>query len=58
MSSRTSPTAACATVLDDWSAVETSIYAIYPSSRHLVAKVRAFVDFLVEELATRPGHER
>jgi DNA-binding transcriptional LysR family regulator len=38
------------TVLDDWSAVELSVYAVYPSRRHLVPKVRAFVDFLVEEL--------
>ncbi|HET8728611.1 MAG TPA: LysR substrate-binding domain-containing protein [Alphaproteobacteria bacterium] len=38
------------TVLDDWSAVETSVYAVYPSRRHVVAKVRAFLDFLLEEL--------
>ncbi len=38
------------TVLNDWSMVETSIYAVYPSRRYLVAKVRAFLDFLVEEL--------
>jgi DNA-binding transcriptional LysR family regulator len=38
------------TVLDDWSAVELSVYAVYPSRRHVVPKVRAFVDFLVEEL--------
>ncbi|QCI64813.1 LysR family transcriptional regulator [Phreatobacter stygius] len=38
------------TVLDDWSAVETSIYAVYPSRRHVDAKLRAFLDFLVEEL--------
>ncbi len=38
------------TVLDDWSAVETSVYAIYPSRHYLVAKTRAFLDFLVEEL--------
>lgn len=38
------------TVLNDWSAVKLSVYAIYPSRRHVVPKVRAFVDFLVEEL--------
>ncbi|MFP3920887.1 MAG: LysR substrate-binding domain-containing protein [Dichotomicrobium sp.] len=38
------------TVLDDWATVETSVYAVYPSRRHVVAKVRAFLDFLVEEL--------
>lgn len=39
-------------VLDAWSAVELSVYAVYPSRRHLVAKLRAFIDFLVEELGT------
>ena len=42
------------TVLDDWSPVETSVYAVYPSRRHVVAKVRAFLDFLVEELGEGP----
>lgn len=41
------------TVLDDWSMVETAIYAVYPSNRYIDANVRAFVDFLVEELAVR-----
>lgn len=40
------------TVLDDWSAVETSIFAVYPSRRHVVAKVRAFLDFLISALGT------
>ncbi|WP_342237043.1 LysR family transcriptional regulator [Inquilinus sp. OTU3971] len=40
-----------ATVLDGWSAVETSVYAVYPSKRYLVPKVRAFVDFIVEIFA-------
>ncbi|AKU94596.1 Transcriptional regulator, LysR family [Labilithrix luteola] len=43
------------TVLDDWSAVDLSVYAIYPSRRHIVPKVRAFVDFLVEELGAGSG---
>ncbi len=37
-------------VLDDWSAVETTLYAVYPSRRHVGAKLRAFLDFLVEEM--------
>src|SRR3546814_14349731 len=28
------------TVLEDWSTVETSVYAVYPSRRYLSAKVR------------------
>lgn len=40
-----------ATALDDWSKVETSIYAVYPSRRYLVPKVRAFVDFVVDAFA-------
>ncbi|RUL69464.1 LysR family transcriptional regulator [Dyella choica] len=38
------------TVLDGWSAVELSVYAVYPSRRHVVPKVHAFVDFVVGEL--------
>jgi len=38
------------TVLDDWTKVDTYIYAVYPSRRHVVAKVRAFVDFVAGEL--------
>jgi DNA-binding transcriptional LysR family regulator len=30
------------------------IYAVYPSSRHLSPKVRAFVDFLVETYGPKP----
>lgn len=37
-------------VLQDWKPDETYVYAVYPSRRHMVAKVRAFVDFLLEEL--------
>jgi len=39
-------------VLDDWSTVKTSIYAVYPSKRYVVAKLRAFLDFLIEELGS------
>jgi DNA-binding transcriptional LysR family regulator len=28
------------------------VYALYPSRRHVPAKVRAFLDFLVEELSS------
>jgi DNA-binding transcriptional LysR family regulator len=36
-------------VLGDFEATtETNIYAVYPHHRHLSAKVRAFVDMLVE----------
>ncbi|MCJ1903060.1 substrate binding domain-containing protein [Paracoccus versutus] len=40
-----------ATALDDWTPVQTAIYAVYPSRRYILPKVRAFVAFLVE--ATR-----
>jgi DNA-binding transcriptional LysR family regulator len=39
-------------VLDDWEADRTPVYAVYPS-RHLAAKTRAFVDFLLERFASR-----
>ena len=38
------------TVLDDWTTVQTTMYAVYPSRQYVVAKVRAFLDFLVSEL--------
>lgn len=38
------------TVLDDWTALQYSVYAIYPSRRYVPAKVHAFLDFVVEEL--------
>jgi DNA-binding transcriptional LysR family regulator len=41
------------TVLDDCMALPLTLRALYPHSRHLSAKVRAFVDFL----ATRFGQE-
>ena len=33
-------------VLPDWSGMPADIYAVYPTRLHLVAKLRAFVDFL------------
>lgn len=38
------------TALDDWTPVETSIYAVYPSRQYVLPKVRAFVDFLIDEM--------
>jgi DNA-binding transcriptional LysR family regulator len=31
-----------------------ALYAVYPSTRHLSAKIRVFIDFLVEKLGTEP----
>ncbi|MFL6715831.1 MAG: LysR family transcriptional regulator [Burkholderiaceae bacterium] len=39
-------------VLEDYTSEELGIYAVYPSRRHLSAKVRTFVDFLFEQLGT------
>lgn len=40
------------TVLNDWSTVEASVYAVYPSRQYVAAKLRAFLDFLVDELGS------
>ena len=37
-------------VLPDWQSAELGVYAVYPSRKHLSAKVRTFVDFLVAAL--------
>ncbi len=42
-------------VMTDFTPEPQAIYAVYPQSRHLSAKVRAFVDFLAERFATVPG---
>jgi DNA-binding transcriptional LysR family regulator len=39
------------------SALDTSIYAVFPYSRHLSPKVRALVDFLVKRFSPRPQWE-
>jgi DNA-binding transcriptional LysR family regulator len=39
-------------VLTEWTPPPSGIYAVYPHNRHLSAKVRAFVDFLVERLGS------
>ena len=41
-------------VLTDYVIQDGGIYAVYPHSRHLSPKVRAFVDFLAERFGPRP----
>ena len=41
-------------ILEDYVFQEVSIYAIYPRTRHLSAKIRAFVDQLVVHFAPGP----
>lgn len=41
-------------VLTEYTLPEPSVHAIYPPGRHLSAKVRAFVDFLVERFKQQP----
>jgi DNA-binding transcriptional LysR family regulator len=41
-------------LLEDWSDADTGIYAVYPPTRHLSPKVRAFVDFLAARFGPRP----
>jgi DNA-binding transcriptional LysR family regulator len=43
-------------VLDEWMPPPLTLHVIYPHTRHLSAKVRAFVDFAVEEFG--PGKAR
>jgi DNA-binding transcriptional LysR family regulator len=45
-------------VLDTWSPGEVSVHLVYPSHRHLSARVRAFVDLVVERLPTFPSSLR
>jgi DNA-binding transcriptional LysR family regulator len=42
------------TVLDDYTAPPLALRALYPHNRHLSAKVRAFVDFLVARFGQEP----
>ena len=42
------------TVLSAWHPTEASLCALYPRHRHLSAKVRHFVDLLVERFGGRP----
>ena len=41
-------------VMEDYVREDVPIYAVYPSSRHLSPKVRAFVDFLLETYGPKP----
>lgn len=41
-------------VLTNYMPRDAGIYAVYPHSRHLLPKVRAFVDFLAERFGPRP----
>lgn len=42
-------------VLDAWSVAERPVHAVYPATRHLTPKVRAFLDFLAARLLEQPG---
>lgn len=42
-------------VLEAWSVAERPVHAVYPTSRHLTPKVRAFLDFLAARFAEQPG---
>jgi DNA-binding transcriptional LysR family regulator len=46
------------TVLDDYAAPPLTLRALYPHNRHLSAKVRAFVDFLVARFGQDPPWDR
>ena len=41
-------------ILPGWTMPERAIYAVYPPSRHLAAKVRLFIDTMVAHFGTRP----
>lgn len=41
-------------LLPDYIPADSGIYAVYPHSRHLSAKVRAFIDFLAERFGPLP----
>jgi DNA-binding transcriptional LysR family regulator len=41
-------------ILNDYRESDTSIYALYPPTRHVSPKVRAFIDFLVERFGPEP----
>jgi DNA-binding transcriptional LysR family regulator len=41
-------------VLPEWNVPDLSIYALYPSRKHLSPAVRAFVDFLVQRFGEQP----
>lgn len=37
-------------ILSDWSKPQIGIYMVYPSRKHMSAKVRSFIDFVMQEL--------
>lgn len=45
------------TVLDDHAWPDIAIHAVYPQTRHLSAKARAFIDFLRARIGPRPAWE-
>ena len=45
-------------VLTEHMSQDGGVYAVYPHSRHLSPKVRAFVDFLAERFGPRPAWDR
>jgi DNA-binding transcriptional LysR family regulator len=45
-------------VLPDCRLPDTDILAVYPSRRHLSAKVRTMIDFLADEFAGTPPWDR
>jgi len=44
-------------VLTEYKALEVSIYAVYPQRKHLSPKVRAFIDYLAEQIKDPPYWE-
>jgi len=44
--------------LEGWSTVETTLYAVYPSRQHMAPKLRAFLDFLVDQFGRDPPPAR
>ena len=45
-------------LLPDWTLTDLGIYAVWPHSRHLSAKVRTLVDFLVKHFEAEPYWDR
>jgi len=45
-------------LLTDYRTLEFNLYAVYLSRRQLSAKVRVFIDYLVEAIGSRPAWER
>ena len=45
-------------LLPDYRPPEQGLHALYPPGRHLLAKVRSFVDFLVARFGGEPAWDR